>query len=67
MAKEKTSVIFPIMIIFGIFLFLDGILSLLWGNSCLNTCFNNSAFGNSVRVIRAIIGFFLIVFGAVKR
>lgn len=46
---------------FGIFLVLDGILSLVWGTGCLNSCFNNSWFGNIVRIVRALGGVVLIL------
>jgi len=44
----------------GIFLLLDGLLSIYFGNKCLISCSNNSDFGNYIRLIRAGIGGFLI-------
>ncbi len=49
-----------ILLIMGIFLLLDGILSIYYGNSCLNNCLNNNTFGNIIRIIRAISGGYLI-------
>ena len=44
----------------GIFLLADGLLSVYYGNNCLNVCPVNSDFGNMVRYIRAAIGGILI-------
>jgi hypothetical protein len=44
----------------GIFLILDGVLSLHYGKFCLNSCMNNSDIGNLVRYIRTIIGGVLV-------
>jgi len=46
----------------GIFLLLDGVLSLYWGKSCTGTCANNSDFGNLIRIIRTIGGAILVYF-----
>ena len=46
---------------FGLFLVLDGVLSIWFGNSCLNQCANNNTFGNIVRIIRGIGGLILII------
>ena len=51
---------------FGIFLLLDGILSIWLGNECLQGCLNNSIWGNIVRVIRALIGTTLIAISFTK-
>jgi hypothetical protein len=55
-----------ILLALGIFLVLDGILSLYFGNSCLDKCLNNNYFGNLVRWMRAIIGVYLIYIGVRK-
>ena len=52
MIKEK------IMFGIGIFLVLDGILSLIW--AAPDDCMNNTPVGNFIRVIRALIGIYLI-------
>lgn len=44
--------------LFGLFLVLDGIISIIWGMEC-ESCFhcpNNDFVGNIVRVIRTVIG-----------
>lgn len=42
----------------GVFLILDGVLSLLW--AAPDNCMNNTPFGNLIRIIRALIGVYLI-------
>lgn len=49
-----------ILLVLGIFLFLDGILSLVFGNYCLVNCANNSLIGNIVRWVRTLIGVYLV-------
>jgi hypothetical protein len=49
-----------VIFITGLFLFLDGLLSLIFGNACLSSCLNNSNIGNIVRVVRLVLGVFLI-------
>jgi len=49
-----------VIFISGLFLFLDGLLSLIFGNACLSSCLNNSDAGNIVRTVRLILGAFLI-------
>lgn len=46
---------------FGIFLILDGILSIIYGTACLNQCLNNNDFGNTIRILRAIGGAILLL------
>jgi hypothetical protein len=53
---SKKSLLFVI----GLFLILDGILSFIFGHMCLNTCTNNNYIGDTVRIIRCIIGGYLI-------
>jgi len=53
------KMIFWILRIIGIFLILDGILSVYFQQA--DGCLNNTLFGNIVRVIRAIFGFSLIL------
>ena len=55
-----------LLVLIGLFLLFDGVLSLYFGNSCLFSCFNNSPVGNIVRWVRLIIGLYLIYLG-VKR
>jgi len=52
-----------IFLLVGIFLLLDGILSIYFGHKCLILCANNNLFGDIVRVIRALIGAYLIYLG----
>jgi len=52
---------------FGVFLLLDGILSIWFGNACLSECFNNSIGGNIVRVLRSLGGVVLIVLSFTKK
>mgnify|MGYP001595203534 CR=1 FL=1 len=47
-----------IMLGMGIFLTADGIISFLWATQ--DNCMNNSPFGNLVRIVRALIGIYLI-------
>ena len=49
-------------LVIGIFLVLDGLLSVYFGNSCLNNCANNNNLGNLVRYARAVCGGILIYF-----
>lgn len=48
----------------GVFLFLDGVLSLFFGNACMYSCMNNSDIGNVVRIVRTVLGIFLIYISA---
>jgi len=43
---------------FGIYLILDGVLSILWQQN--DGCLNNTPMGNVVRIVRALIGLTLI-------
>jgi len=67
MAKRKDSGDLKIhkwiLLIIGIFLLLDGLLSVYFGNTCLDKCLNNNYFGNLVRWVRAIIGVYLVYLG----
>ena len=45
----------------GIFLLLDGVLSIIFGHACLNNCMNNNLIGDGVRVFRALLGLILII------
>lgn len=61
--KNKNKILIGI----GLFLVVDGLLSVYYGNSCLNTCLNNNDFGNFVRYLRAGLGVILIYFALKKR
>ena len=52
---------FWFLLMIGIFLVLDGSLSIWFGNECLNQCANNNILGNIVRVIRGLGGAILMV------
>jgi len=52
-----------ILLLTGIFLVLDGVLSIYFGHKCLNSCTNNNLFGDFVRIIRALVGGYLIYLG----
>ena len=67
MIKITKKFKFWFLLIFGIFLLLDGSLSIWFGNECLNQCANNNNFGNLVRVIRGIGGAVLLVLAFTKR
>ena len=56
MGMKKKSIIFFI----GLFLIIDGLGSLYWGNNCLSSCSNNNIFGNIVRIIRTVAGGYLV-------
>jgi hypothetical protein len=64
MNKNKTYRI--VLFAIGLFLAADGLLSIYFGNSCLNNCANNNYFGNLVRIIRTFIGFYIIYLGTKK-
>jgi len=51
-----------ILLILGLILVLDGVLSILvaFPNSCYHACLNNSVLGQIGRIIRTLIGVFLI-------
>jgi len=45
----------------GWFLILDGLLSIYFGSTCLNSCANNNTFGNFIRLVMAGIGLYLLI------
>ena len=47
-----------IMFGIGVFLTVDGILSLIW--AAPDYCINNTPFGNIIRIVRTLIGIYLI-------
>lgn len=51
------------MFLFGAILLIDGLMSLYFGHKCLNSCMNNSLWGDAVRVTRAGIGAVLVYWG----
>lgn len=52
-----------ILLLIGIFLLLDGLLSIYFGHKCIITCVNNSFFGDFIRLLRTVIGGYLIYLG----
>lgn len=46
----------------GLALIADGFLSIIWGKSCSDMCFNNQMLGQYVRIIRIIMGGALVYF-----
>ena len=63
MKKDWWNMHRSILFIIGLFLLVDGVLSVYFGNACLYSCYNNSPIGNIVRIIRAAVGFYLIYVG----
>lgn len=64
---KKKKIIFWILLGTGIFLLLDGVLSIWFGMECLNNCYNNNNFGNIVRVVRTLGGAAILVIAFNKR
>lgn len=67
MIKISKNFRFWFLFLFGIFLLLDGTLSIWFGNACLISCANNNDFGNTVRVIRALGGAVILILAFVKK
>ncbi|MFA6022635.1 MAG: hypothetical protein WC781_00950 [Candidatus Pacearchaeota archaeon] len=64
MKLQKTKIRNITLLIFGLFLLLDGIISIFWAMP--DTCLNNSVLGNVIRIIRATIGGYLVYISVKK-
>ncbi len=60
--KKAAKIRNYLLLIIGIYLFADGLLSILIATpaSCYSACLNNSLPGQAGRILRALIGVFLI-------